>query len=71
MSGTLRRLLLSPREIDFEEPVTIAVNGKPVWQGRLERDPRTLLAWASRDHDRSMLFAAELEIDLSKPKEAA
>ena len=58
------KLLLSPQEIDFSAPLTVAVNGRVVWQGRLEKDLRTLLEWAARDNDRSLLFAAELEIDL-------
>ena len=58
------RLLLSPEELDFDRPLTVFTNGRQSWQGRLERDARTLLEWAARDNDRTMLFGAELEIRL-------
>ncbi len=57
-------LLLSPTEVDFGQPITVITNGRESWRGRLERDLATLLAWAARDNDRTMLFAAELEITL-------
>ncbi len=57
-------LLLSPAELDFEQPITVITNGRESWRGRLEPDVATLLAWAARDNDRTMLFGAELEIAL-------
>ncbi|MEM7351690.1 MAG: PDZ domain-containing protein [Acidobacteriota bacterium] len=58
------KLLLSPLEIDFDQPLTVITNGEVSFDGRLELDARTLLEWAARDTDRTMLFAAELELDV-------
>jgi len=55
-------LLLSPDEVDFQQPVQVLVNGVDVLTRRVEPSERTLLDWAERDRDRSMLFAAELPI---------
>ena len=58
------KLLLSPQELDFELPITVLTNGRTSFEGRIELDAGTLLRWAATDQDRSMLFAAELEIDV-------
>jgi hypothetical protein len=55
-------LLLSPDQFDLDRAVTVAVNGLTVFDGIVPRDIRTLLKWAARDNDRTMLFAAELQI---------
>ena len=55
-------LLLSPDRFDLTRPITIVVNGRAVFDGRVEKSVATLLKWASRDNDRTMLFAAELKI---------
>ena len=55
-------LLLSPDQFDLNRAVTVMVNGHTVFDGIVQRDIRTLLKWAARDNDRTMLFAAELPI---------
>ena len=55
-------LLLSPDVIDFAKPVQVKVNGRSVYDGPVTRDATTLLRWAARDNDRTMLYAAELKI---------
>jgi hypothetical protein len=55
-------LLLSADEVDFEQPVQVLVNGTAVLARRVEPSEETLLTWAARDFDRTMLFAAELPI---------
>lgn len=55
-------LLLSPEEVDFDQPVQVLVNGTGVLARRVEPSEETLLTWAARDRDRAMLFAAELPI---------
>jgi predicted esterase len=57
-------LLLSPDVIDFDQPVQVNVNGRPVYSGRVKRDLGTLVRWAARDNDRTMLYAAELKVDV-------
>ena len=55
-------LLLSPDEFDFSQPVKVSVNGRSAFEGRVERNVKTLLKWAAQDNDRTMLFGAELKI---------
>jgi poly(3-hydroxybutyrate) depolymerase len=55
-------LLLSPDKIDFSKPVKVVVNGHETFNGRVEKNLETLLKWAARDNDRTMLYAAELKI---------
>jgi dienelactone hydrolase len=66
-------LLLSADVIDFTKPVTVTVNGHPVSVGasddggrlqaaRAMKTTATLLKWAARDNDRTMLYGAELRI---------
>jgi hypothetical protein len=57
-------LLLSPDRFDFSKPVKVVANGRTVFNGRVERNLRTLLKWAAVDNDRTMLFGAELHITL-------
>ena len=55
-------LLLSPDVIDFDKPVQVTVNGTRAFAGAVTRDLTTLLTWAARDNDRTMLYAAELHV---------
>jgi len=57
-------LLLSPDQFDLTRKITVVVNGKAAFEGIVQRDVRTLLKWAARDNDRTMLFAAELQVDV-------
>ena len=55
-------LLLSPDVIDFGMPVHVTVNGRRAFEGTVTRDVTTLLTWAARDNDRTMLYGAELHV---------
>jgi hypothetical protein len=57
-------LLLSPDQFDFSQPVKVVADGKPVFEGPVKKDVATLLKWAARDNDRTMLFGAEVAIKL-------
>ena len=59
-------LLLSPDKVDFDQPVKVVANGREVFSGRVERNLKTLLKWAARDNDRTMLYGAELKIKLTR-----
>jgi hypothetical protein len=59
-------LLLSPDQFDFAQPIRVMANGREVFHGRVERSLGTLMKWAARDNDRTMLFAAELPIILKR-----
>jgi dienelactone hydrolase len=55
-------LLLSPDVVDFTKPVRVTVNGKAVHDALVKADPATMLEWAARDHDRTMIYAATLKV---------
>jgi hypothetical protein len=57
-------LLLSPDVVDFSKPVKVTVNGHVVHDGRVEKSSGTLLTWAAQDNDRTMLYGAELKIEV-------
>ena len=57
-------LLLSPDQFDFSQPVKVTTNGHVAFEGRIERSVATLIKWAARDNDRTMLFGAELRIKI-------
>ena len=57
-------LLLAPSEFDFERAIQVSVNGRVAFDGSIKRDLRTLLTWAARDHDRTMLFGASLRVEV-------
>jgi hypothetical protein len=58
-------LLLSPNQFDFGKPVKVVANGKTVFDGRVQKDLRTLLKYAASDNDRTMLFGAALHLKLN------
>lgn len=58
-------LLLSPLRVDFDQPVRVVVNGRVAFEGAVARSVPTLLRWAARDNDRTMLFGAELPVSVS------
>jgi hypothetical protein len=57
-------LLLSPSVFDFRKPVKVVVNGRTVVDRVVEASLATMLKWAARDDDRTMVFGAELNIEL-------
>ena len=59
-------LLLSPSTFDFSRPIRVVANRRTVFDGPVEPSVATLLKWAARDNDRTMLFGAELNINLTK-----
>ncbi len=58
------RLLLSPDVVDFAEPVKVVTNGAVSFEGLVATSVETLLTWAARDNDRTLLFGAELTITI-------
>jgi predicted esterase len=58
-------LLLSPDVFDFDQPIKVVANGTQVFNARVERSLKTLLKWAAEDNDRTMLYAAEIQIKLA------
>ncbi len=57
-------LLISPDAFDLDRPIRTLTNGEVSFEGRVEPSVATLRKWATLDHDRTMLFAAEITIVL-------
>ncbi|MFN7915617.1 MAG: PDZ domain-containing protein [Vicinamibacterales bacterium] len=55
-------LLISPDQFDLSKPIKVVVDGKAAFEGVVKPDLQTLLKWAAKDNDRTMLFAAELPV---------
>lgn len=55
-------LLISPDVFDLSKPITVVANGKEVFNGRVTPSVKTLMKWAARDNDRTMLYAAEIAV---------
>ena len=59
-------LLLSPDVFDFSKPVKVVADGKTVFDGTVKTSVETLLTWAARDNDRTMLYGAEVHVKLTR-----
>ena len=57
-------LLLSTDEFDFTQPIRVLANGRELYNARVQPNLSTLLKWAARDNDRTMLYGAEIKISL-------
>lgn len=57
-------LLVSPDCFDFSQAVRVVVNDRVMFDRVVQKDLPTLLRWAARDNDRTMLFGAEIAIEL-------
>lgn len=58
------KILVSPDQFDLDRPVRVLVNGLERINQRVTPKVDTLVEWAARDLDRTMLFAGEIDIDL-------
>ena len=56
------RILISPAVFDLTRPISVVFNGTEVFSGTVQPSLETLLKWAARDDDRTMLYLAELEV---------
>jgi hypothetical protein len=57
-------LLISPEVVDFGTPIRVTVNGRSVHDSTIAPDVATLVKWAARDQDRTMVYGAELHISV-------
>ncbi|HSL21041.1 MAG TPA: dienelactone hydrolase family protein [Vicinamibacterales bacterium] len=55
-------LLLSDDVVRFDQAIRVTVNGQVVHDAVIKPDAATLLTWAARDNDRTMLYGAALRI---------
>jgi len=58
-------LLLSPEIFDFSRPITVVADGTTVFNGPVRKSVETLVTWAAKDNDRTMLYGAALPIALA------
>jgi hypothetical protein len=57
-------LLISPDAFDLAQPIRVSVNGKQTFASVVNKDVTTLFKWAARDNDRTMLYAAEIKVQV-------
>jgi hypothetical protein len=55
-------VLLSPAQFDFAQVIKVTTNGHVAFEGKVEKSVTTLMKWAARDNDRTMLFGAEVKV---------
>ncbi len=60
------RLLISRDQFDLAQPIRVVTNGVVSHDAVVEPDVSTLLRWATADWDRSLLFEAEVEIEVGE-----
>ena len=58
-------LLLSPDVFDLSRPITVVADGRTVFNGPVRKSVETLVSWAAKDNDRTMLYGAALPIALT------
>jgi len=59
-------LLISPDAFDVSQSIKVTANGRVVFDGKVQPSVATLMKWAARDNDRTMLYAAEIPIKLGR-----
>ena len=59
-------LLISPDAFDLAQPIKVTSNGRVVFDAKVQPSVTTLTKWAARDNDRTMLYAAEIAIKLTR-----
>jgi pimeloyl-ACP methyl ester carboxylesterase len=59
-------LLISPDAFNLSQAIKVVANGNTVFDGKVTPSVATLLKWAARDNDRTMLYAAEIDIKLPR-----
>jgi predicted esterase len=57
-------LLISPDEVDLSRRIQLVTNGRASLVDIGQPSVATLLKWAARDNDRTMLFAAEIVVQI-------
>lgn len=65
------RVLLHPRLIDLEEPLTIDWNGQEVFEGNVEADVAQMLERARATDDRGRVFWASLPLETERDRKVS
>ena len=56
--------LVSPDVFDFSQPIRVTANGRLVADGVQQPSLATLVKWAAKDNDRTMLFGGEIHVSI-------
>ena len=62
-------VLISPDAFDLRSPIRVIANGEVAFEGMVRPSVETLRKWAASDEDRTMLYAAEVTIELEPDPE--
>lgn len=62
-------LLLNPEEVDLDAHIKVTANGFPIFDEKVAPSADTLLKWAAKDLDRSLLVVAEVTLTLTSSGE--
>jgi len=57
-------VLVSPDAFDVRSPIRVIANGEVVFEGMVQPSVDVLRKWAAVDEDRTMLYAAEITVEL-------
>ena len=57
-------VLISPDVFDIRSPIRVIANGDVAFEGMVRPDVGTLRKWAASDEDRTILYAAEVTVEL-------
>ena len=57
-------VLISPDAFDMRSPIRVIANGEVALEGMVRPSVETLRKWAASDEDRTMLYAAEITVEL-------
>ena len=57
-------VLISPDAFDMRSPIRVIANGEVAFEGMVRPSVETLRKWAASDEDRTMLYAAEITVEL-------
>ncbi len=57
-------VLISPEVFDMRTPIRVIANGEVAFEGMVRPNVEALRKWAARDKDRTMLYAAEVTVEL-------
>ena len=57
-------VLISPDAFDIRSPIRVIANGEVAFEGMAQPSMETLRKWAASDEDRTMLYAAEVTVEL-------
>ena len=57
-------VLVSPDAFDIRSPIRVIANGEVAFEGMVRPSVETLRKWATTDEDRTMLYAAEVIVEM-------